>query len=107
MKANKKTVILSALAVEDCLLGGIIIHNNVTSKSHTKEAEVKTSANYIDESISNVGNDIIIILEAEKISKELGENIMERAKVPAVIVNNFLSKKEVEEKVLSYFETLK
>ena len=40
------------------------------------------------------------------ISKELGENIMERAKVPVVIVNNFLSKKEVEEKVLAYFETL-
>ena len=40
------------------------------------------------------------------ISKELGESIMERAKVPVVIVNNFLSKKEVEEKVLAYFESL-
>lgn len=41
------------------------------------------------------------------ISKELADRIMERAKVPVVVVNNFMNKKEVEEKSLAYFETLK
>jgi len=41
------------------------------------------------------------------ISAELGERIKDRAKVPVVIVNNFMDDKEVEEKVLAYFATLK
>ncbi len=39
-------------------------------------------------------------------SKELGARITERAQVPVVILNNFMNKKEVEEKVLAYLETL-
>lgn len=41
------------------------------------------------------------------ISKELADRIMERAKVPVIVINNFMDKKEVEEKSLTYFETLK
>ena len=41
------------------------------------------------------------------ISRDLGERIIDRAKVPVVIVDNFLSKKEVETKVLEYFDSLK
>ena len=41
------------------------------------------------------------------ISAELGERIKDRATVPVVIINNFMDDKEVTEKVLAYFETLK
>lgn len=41
------------------------------------------------------------------ISKELSERILDRAKVPVVVINNFMDKKEVEAKCLDYFETLK
>ena len=41
------------------------------------------------------------------ISRDLGERIIDRAKMPVVIIDNFMSKKEVEEKVMAYFETLK
>ncbi|NLZ76335.1 MAG: PTS sugar transporter subunit IIB [Erysipelotrichia bacterium] len=37
-------------------------------------------------------------------SKELGARITERAKVPVIILNNFMNKKEVEEKVLAYLQ---
>lgn len=41
------------------------------------------------------------------ISKELADRIMERSKVPVIVINNFMNKQEVEEKSLAYFETLK
>ena len=41
------------------------------------------------------------------ISAELAERIEGRAKVPVVIINNFMSDTEVSEKVLAYFDTLK
>lgn len=41
------------------------------------------------------------------ISKELAQRIEGRAKVPIVVFNNFMNKQEVEEKTLTYFETLK
>ena len=41
------------------------------------------------------------------ISAELGERIKDRASVPIVIVNNFMDDKEVEQKVLAYFDSLK
>lgn len=40
------------------------------------------------------------------ISKELADRIKDRAKVPVVVINNFMDKKEVEEKCLEYFKTL-
>lgn len=40
------------------------------------------------------------------ISAELGERIQGRAKVPVVIINNFMDDNEVTEKVLAYFKTL-
>lgn len=41
------------------------------------------------------------------ISKELAERIQDRAKVPIVIIQNFMNKQEIKEKTLAYFETLK
>jgi len=39
-------------------------------------------------------------------SKELAPRIIDRAKVPVVVLNNFMNKKEVEEKVLEYLNSL-
>ncbi|HPW53600.1 MAG TPA: PTS sugar transporter subunit IIB [Erysipelotrichaceae bacterium] len=39
-------------------------------------------------------------------SKDLGNRIVQRATVPVIILNNFMDKKEIEEKVLAYLETL-
>ena len=71
MKARKKTVILIAIAILDCLLGVFLINGLLKENRREKIVEVKTSSNYIDDTISNVKNDILITLEAEKISKEL------------------------------------
>ena len=40
------------------------------------------------------------------ISAELGARIKDRASVPVVIVNNSMDDKEVEQKVLAYFDSL-
>lgn len=40
------------------------------------------------------------------ISKELAPRIEDRATVPVIVLNNFMDKKEVEEKVLNYFNSL-
>lgn len=40
-------------------------------------------------------------------SKELAPRILDRAKVPVIVLNNFMNKKEVEEKTLAYLESLK
>lgn len=47
---------------------------------------------------SCLANDCDVIF----ISKELAERIQDRAKVPIVVINNFMDKKEVEEKTLAY-----
>lgn len=41
------------------------------------------------------------------ISKELAERIEDRAKVPVIVISNFMDKKEVEEKTNQYIETIK
>ena len=40
------------------------------------------------------------------ISKDLGERIKDRAKVPVIIIDNFMNNQEVETKLLGYFQTL-
>lgn len=40
------------------------------------------------------------------ISQELAERIEDRAKVPIVIINNFMDDNEVSEKVMAFFKTL-
>lgn len=71
MKARKKTVILIAIALLDCMLGGFLINGILKENRREKTVEIKTSSNYVDETVTNVTNDILITLEAEKISKEL------------------------------------
>lgn len=41
------------------------------------------------------------------ISAELAERIAGRAKVPVVVINNFMNKTEVEEKTLAYMKSIK
>lgn len=55
----------------------------------------------------DVGTCLANPCDAIFISKDLGERIIDRATIPVVIVDNFMSKKEVEDKVLAFFETLK
>ena len=52
---------------------------------------------------SCLANDCDVIF----ISKELAERIKDRAKVPVVVLNNFMDKKEVEEKTLAYLDSIK
>lgn len=40
------------------------------------------------------------------ISKELGERIQGRAKVPVIELDNFMNKAEVEEKTLAYLKSI-
>lgn len=40
-------------------------------------------------------------------SPELAERMMDRAKVPIIVINNFMDDKEVAEKVVGFFETIK
>lgn len=40
------------------------------------------------------------------ISKELGERIKDRAKVPVIELDNFMNKAEVEEKVMAYLDSV-
>lgn len=40
------------------------------------------------------------------ISKELGEHIKGRAKVPVIELDNFMNKAEVEEKILAYLNSV-
>ena len=55
----------------------------------------------------DVGTCLANPCDAIFISKDLGERIIDRATIPVVIVDNFMSKKEVEDKFLAFFETLK
>ena len=38
------------------------------------------------------------------ISEDLADRVADRAKVPVVVIRNFMDKKEVEEKVLAFFK---
>lgn len=95
MKARKKTVILIAIAILDCMLGAFLIKGILSETNREKVVEIKTSSNYIDDTVSNVKNDLLVTLEAEKISKELesaSENVTQK-------LNNEVSKEDNVKKV--------
>ncbi len=71
MKARKKTVLLIAIALLDCMLGVFLINGILNENRREKIVDIKTSSNYVDDTVINVKNDILVTLEAEKISKEL------------------------------------
>ena len=56
---------------------------------------------------SDVGTCLANPCDVIFISKELGEQIKGRAKVPVIIIDNFMNTKEVEQKVLDYYKTNK
>lgn len=41
------------------------------------------------------------------ISEELAERIKDRAEIPVIVIKSFVNKKEVTEKTLAYFDSLK
>ena len=71
MKARKKTVLLIAIALLDCMLGAFLINGILNENCREKIVDIKASSNYVDDTVTNVKNDILVTLEAEKISKEL------------------------------------
>lgn len=98
MKARKKTVLLIAIALLDCMLGGFLINGILKENKREKNVEIKTSSNYVDETVTNVKNDILIALEAEKISKELesvSKNVTQKTNLEEQTKN-----KETEKKVV-------
>ena len=54
----------------------------------------------------DVGTCCAIQCDAIFISSELAERIAGRAKVPVIVINNFMSKSEVEEKTLAFMKSL-
>lgn len=59
MKANKKTIILTAFALLDCIFGGIVISNTLSSQKYVNYSHIKTSANYvIGNNVNTVGDSI-------------------------------------------------
>ncbi len=55
----------------------------------------------------DVGTCVSAPCDAIFISEELSDRILDRAKVPVVIINNFMDGKEVEEKLLAFLESKK
>jgi len=47
-----------------------------------------------------------IACDAIFISSDLAERIAGRAKVPVIVINNFMNKTEVEEKTLAFMQSL-
>lgn len=54
----------------------------------------------------DVGTCCAVACDAIFISAELAERITGRAKVPVVVINNFMSKTEVEEKTLAFMKLI-
>ena len=52
----------------------------------------------------DVGTCLAQKCDAIFISEELADRVQGRAKVPVVVISNFMNKKEVEEKALSFFK---
>lgn len=46
MKAKTKTAFIAAFAILDCVFGGLVISSTIDSQ-HSKEFDIKTSANYV------------------------------------------------------------
>ena len=74
------------------------MNDETIAKQHNVEIEA-----FCGDVATCCANDCDVIF----ISKELAQRIEGRAKVPIVVFNNFMNKQEVEEKTLTYFETLK
>lgn len=71
------------------------------------EAIAKSHNYKIEAFCGDVGSCLANQCDVIFISKDLAERIKDRAKTPVVVINNFMDKKEVEEKTLAYLESLK
>ena len=71
------------------------------------EAIAKKHNVAIEAFCGDVGSCLANECDVSFISKELADRSKDRAKVPVVVINNFMDKKEVEEKTLAYLDSIK
>ncbi len=70
------------------------------------EEVLKKNGYQADVFCGDVGTCCAIGCDAIFISAELAERIAGRAKVPVVVIHNFMNKAEVEEKTLAFMKSL-
>ena len=78
----------------------LMLRTNIEKIAKAHDIEIEA---FCGDVASCCANDCDVIF----ISKELGERIKDRAKVPVVELDNFMNKTEVEEKVMAYLDSLK
>ncbi len=71
MKANKKTIFLIALAILDCVFGGVIISSSLNHNKREDTIDIKTSANYM-----MIGN----VFDTSKVTTEKIKEVKEEKK---------------------------
>lgn len=64
MKAKTKTILISGLAILDCVFGGLVISSSVNSRKQESSPSIKASANYvIVEELFSLNDGVSTILE--------------------------------------------
>lgn len=77
----------------------LMLRTNIEKIARAHNIEVEA---FCGDVASCCANDCDVIF----ISKELGERIKGRAKVPVIELDNFMNKAEVEEKILAYLNSV-
>lgn len=75
----------------------LMLRTNIEKIARAHDIEIEA---FCGDVASCCSNDCDVIF----ISKELGERIRDRAKVPVIELDNFMNKAEVEQKTLAYLE---
>ena len=67
VKAKTKTILISGLAILDCVFGGLVISSSVNSRKQESFSSVKASANYvIAEKLFSLNDGASTILEKKE-----------------------------------------
>jgi PTS system ascorbate-specific IIB component len=76
----------------------LLLRTNIQKIAKAHDIEIEAFCGDVNTCCAN-DCDVIFI------SRELGEHIKDRAKVPVIEVDNFMNKAEVEQKTLAYLES--
>lgn len=76
----------------------LLLRTNIQKIAKAHDIEIEAFCGDVN---TYCANDCDVIF----ISRELGERIKDRAKVPVIEIDNFMDKKEIEEKTLAYLES--
>ena len=76
----------------------LLLRTNIQKIAKAHDIEIEAFCGDVNTCCAN-DCDVIFI------SRELGERIKDRATVPVIEIDNFMDKKEVEEKTLTYLES--